>query len=233
MAVTYNIRHGRGNDNEVNLIRTADVLRGLGADIIGLEEVDSLVERSNRIDEPDSLAKLLGMHAAFGAFFDYQGGKYGLGMLSRNPVISSHSLRLPDGNEPRVALFAYTTTAAGDTIAVVVVHFDWVENDSFRFVQASVVAAALDTMTTPYVLLGDFNDVPASRTLALFTSRAVEAKKPAGASNSFPSDNPDTEIDYIFVAPESRWRIGATSVVDERMASDHRPVRAMLEYLRR
>ncbi len=232
-AVTYNIRHGRGNDERLDLERTANVLRSLNADIIGLQEVDSSVRRSSSISEADSLGTLLSMHSAFGAFFDYQGGRYGMGMLSRNPIFNVSPLKLPEGNEPRIALFAYTTTNAQDTIAVVVVHFDWVTNDSFRFRQASVLAETLDTMKTPYVLLGDFNDVPASRTLALFRSRATEASKPEGATYTFPSTNPRTEIDYIFTAPAERWNAVNVEVVNEQMASDHRPVRALLQLQRR
>ena len=32
------------------------------------------------------------------------------------------------------------------------------------------------------------------------------------------------EIDFIFVSPAKRWRVDSVAVVDERMASDHRPV---------
>ena len=46
---------------------------------------------------------------------------------------------------------------------------------------------------------------------------------------TFPSDAPDREIDYIFAAPALRWRVRAASVIDERVASDHRPVLAVLE----
>lgn len=231
-VVSYNIRHGRGNDEQVDLERTARVLREQGADIIALQEVDNRVQRSGSVAQADSLGRLLGMHPAFGAFMDYQGGQYGMGLLSRRPLFGVVPVQLPDGNEPRVALLARTTSARGDTIAVFVVHFDWVSNDTFRFKQATALTRVLDTLSTPYIVVGDFNDVPPSRTLALFRSRAMEAAKPAGASFTFPSPEPRREIDYIFAAPMNAWTARAVRVVDERVASDHRPVRAELELRR-
>ena len=44
------------------------------------------------------------------------------------------------------------------------VSFDWVEDDKFRFMQAETLAEYLDTLTLPYLLIGDFNDPPNSRT---------------------------------------------------------------------
>ena len=35
---------------------------------------------------------------------DYDGGEYGLGILSKHPILRSESHRLPDGAEPRCAL---------------------------------------------------------------------------------------------------------------------------------
>src|SRR5690606_27182116 len=96
-VVSYNIRHGRGTDDQLDLQRTASVLRALQPDIVGLQEVDSSVTRSERVAQADSLGKLLGMHASFGGFFAYQGGQYGMGVLSRYPIVRVVPIRLPDG----------------------------------------------------------------------------------------------------------------------------------------
>jgi endonuclease/exonuclease/phosphatase family metal-dependent hydrolase len=224
--VSYNIRHGRGMDDRVDLPRIAAVLRAQAPDIVGLQEVDQRVTRSGGAPQADSLGPLLGMHAAFGAFMPYQGGEYGLGILSKHPIVTSRAIRLPDGNEPRVALLAEIALPGHDTIAVVNVHFDWVQNDTLRFAQAAALTRVLDTLSRPWVLLGDFNDRPGSRTLALFTSRATEARKPASDHFTFSSTEPTQEIDFIFAAPTQAWRVGEARVITEPMASDHRPVRA-------
>lgn len=227
-VVSYNIRHGRGSDDSLDLARTAGVLRALAPDLVGLQEVDDRVTRSGRVDQAAELGRQLGMRHAFGAFMDYQGGRYGMGILSRHAIVRSWSIALPEGNEPRVALAAELALPGGDTIVAVNVHFDWVADDAFRFAQASALAAVLDTLSRPYVLLGDFNDEPDSRTLALFRARAREARKPAGERFTFSATAPEQEIDFIFAAPAGGWEVGEARVVGERLASDHRPVVAVL-----
>lgn len=225
-VVSYNIRHGVGSDDSLDLERTAAVLRRLHPDIVALQEVDERVERSGRVDQAARLGELLGMQHAFGSFMDYQGGRYGLAILARHPIRQATPLRLRDGNEPRVALATELALPDSSRLTVVNVHFDWVANDSFRFAQASQVAALLDTLRGTYILLGDFNDEPGSRTLALFQQRATEARKPAAAHFTFPAARPEKEIDFIFVAPSERWRVIRVEVVAEAVASDHRPVLA-------
>jgi endonuclease/exonuclease/phosphatase family metal-dependent hydrolase len=227
-VVSYNIRHGRGSDDSLDLARTAAVLRALTPDLVGLQEVDDRVTRSGGVDQAADLGRRLGMQHAFGAFMEYQGGRYGMALLSRHPIVRSWSVVLPEGNEPRIALAAEIALPGGDTITAVNVHFDWVDDDAFRFAQASTLAAVLDTLSRPYVLLGDFNDQPGSRTIALFRARAAEARKPAAEHLTFSSTAPEKEIDFIFAAPAGAWEVGEARVVRERIASDHRPVVAPL-----
>lgn len=228
-VVSYNIRHGRGTDDLLDLERTAAALRRLEPDLVGLQEVDRGAERSGGVDQATELGRSLGMTPLFGAFMDYQGGEYGMGILSRHPVARSWSIPLPEGNEPRVALAAEIALPGGDTVVAVNVHFDWVDDDGYRFAQASTLAAVLDTLSHPWILLGDFNDEPGSRTLELFQVRALEADKPADGSFTFSSDDPRKEIDFIFAAPAGGWRVLEARVVDERPTSDHLPVLAVLE----
>lgn len=228
-VVSYNIKHGRGNDDVVDLARTANVLRALTPDIVGLQEVDDLATRSGGVPQARQLGESLGLQHAFGRFMDFQGGAYGMAILSRFPIVDTRSIRLPDGNEPRVALAVQVRLPSGEVVSVVNVHFDWVRDDGFRFAQAEALAKALDDMTTPYVLLGDFNDVPESRTLALFRSRALEAEKPRADRFTFSSTTPEREIDFIFTAPAAGWTAREVRVINEPVASDHRPVLAVLQ----
>lgn len=227
-VVTYNIKHGRGNDNVVDLDRTAAVLRRLRPNIVGLQEVDERVKRSGGVRQAEYLGKALDMHHAFGRFMDYQGGAYGMAILTRYPIEATQEVPLPEGNEPRTALSVRVKLPGGQPLTIVNVHFDWVGDDGFRFAQAEALGRYLDALKTPYVLLGDFNDVPGSRTLALFRSRAGEAAKPEPDRFTFSSTEPSKEIDYIFFAPARGWRVREVAVIDERVASDHRPVLAVL-----
>lgn len=227
-VMTYNIRHGRGMDNQLNLERTADVIRKLNPDLVGLQEMDEKVQRSGSVDQAGFLGESLTMNPAFGAFMDFQGGRYGMGALSRFPIKRVASLSLPEGNEPRIALIVEVELPTGETLKLVNVHFDWVEDDGFRFAQATKLADELKKAKEPFILLGDFNDEPGSRTLKLFQSIAKEVPKPASNRFTFNSTKPEKEIDFIFCAPADRWEVTPCQVIDEKMASDHRPVFAEL-----
>lgn len=223
-VATYNIRHARGVDEDVDLPRTAAAIRDLGVDVVALQEVDRLVDRSGRVDQPGMLGEALGMHHAFGAFFPYQGGEYGMAILSRFPIRREFALRLPDGNEPRVALFAEVELPSGAPVLVVNVHFDWVADDTLRYKQVEALGAVLDTVSLPTILLGDFNDVPGSRTLTRWAPGFVALAKPDGAASTFPSTGPVKEIDHILLKPASAWEGRNARVVVDSVTSDHRAV---------
>src|SRR5690606_13139512 len=121
---------------------------------------DQGVARSGRADQAALLGGLLGMEHVFGSFMDYQGGRYGMAILSRFPIVESWEIPLPEGEEPRIALAARIALPNTDTITVVNVHFDWVSNDRARVAQANELAARLAELDGSWLLLGDFNDVP-------------------------------------------------------------------------
>ena len=147
------------------------------------------------------------------------------------PTDDVEQVQLPRGNEPRVAL-AVTVRLPNDRLLLVVnVHFDWVRDDEYRFAQAQAVKAFLGKQSIPYVLVGDFNDRPGSRTMDLFVD-LQEADKASGNELTCPADNPRVEIDFVFASPNSdtfSWDVGSGDVIDEPVVSDHRPVLAKME----
>ena len=74
--LTYNIKHGRGMDGEVNLIRIAKVIRSLSPDLVALQEVDLNCTRSGSVDLHAELGAMLGMEGRFGKFMNFQGYKF-------------------------------------------------------------------------------------------------------------------------------------------------------------
>ena len=227
-VATYNIRHGVGMDGKLNLSRTLKTIEGLNADIIALQEVDQLATRSGQVDQVAWLASRMNMYSAFGAFMDFQGGQYGLAILSRYPIHSSEEWRLTDGNEPRVALAANVILPDGQVFTAVAVHFDWVSDDAFRFTQASETARLLKQLATPWIVFGDFNDTPGSRTMDQFYSIGSGIRPPTGDLFSFPADLPEIEIDSIIAGPPQQWIVNEGTVIEDSATSDHRPVTAIL-----
>ena len=225
---TYNIKHGLGMDGSIDLERVARVLEALDADVIALQEVDERASRSGDVDQADWLGRRLGMSSRFGAFMPFQGGRYGLALLTRIPIASHAVWRLTDGNEPRVALAVTLRPEDGAPFTVVVVHFDWVDDDGFRFTQAEETIEGLRSLDTPWVVIGDFNDTPGSRTIDAFLSEGRNVAKTPGAESTFPSDRPVIEIDFIITGPDDAWSTTRSTVIPETVASDHRPVIATI-----
>lgn len=219
-VLAYNIKHGRGNDGQVELDRTAEVIRRLNPDVVALQEVDNQVERSGRVDETKQLAELTGLrHHAFGSFFDYQGGEYGMAIISRYPLKDRTNLRLPDGAEPRTSLIA--TVDAPRPLRLANVHFYSAEKQ--RLAQAKRLLEFLqDKQEIPCIIAGDFNSKPDSSVLSLFADWHVPAK--GNDHFTFSADEPRIEIDYIMHRPPSTLEVSEVDVIDEPMASDHRPL---------
>lgn len=219
--LAYNIKHGRGNDGQVDLNRTAAVIREIAPDVVALQEVDDGVERSGKVDEARELARLTGLeHYAFGKFFDYQGGDYGMAILSRFPLQDVTNLPLPAGAEPRSSLIA--TIAAPTPFVLANVHFYRTEEE--RLAQARGLLQHLKPHADlPTLIAGDFNSTPDSSVLRLFADWMIPDK---GDDNlTFSSDNPRREIDFVMFRPETKFVVRTIDVISESVASDHRPVK--------
>lgn len=233
-AVTYNIHHGEGTDGRLDLPRIANVLKQLEPDLVALQEVDCRTTRSGGVDQAAELGRLTGMHFAFGKAMDYAGGQYGEAILSREPLteVHVHALAAPEGKEPRAALAATARVggAEGPALRFVATHLDHTSSD-LRMAQITALSRALENPAgMPAILAGDLNaspDAPEIRTLA---ERWTDAS--AGQPQmSFPSDKPKIRIDYLFIRPSGGWRVIESRVIDEPVASDHRPVRVVLEWM--
>jgi len=220
--LTFNIKHGLGNDGTVDLERTAAVINAQQPDLVALQEVDNGVERTGGVDQARRLGELTGMHAVFGDFMEYQGGHYGMAILSRHPIIESQNHRLPPGAEPRSALAARVRVDdSGREIIFVGIHlYDTVEE---RLCQAKRVVDAMAAEAVPVILAGDFNSTPDSEVMSLIGGGWTLPDK--GEDHlTFSSDDPRREIDFIGYRPGEIFEVVEQRVIAEPVASDHRPV---------
>jgi len=74
------------------------------------------------------------------------------------------------------------------------------------------------------------NAVPGSKPIQAL-ERVWTAANGETALLTSPAQAPKRQIDYIFVRPAARWRVVEIRVLDEAVASDHRPVFAVLELM--
>lgn len=233
-VMTYNIHHAEGTDKKLDLERIANVIRGQQPDLVALQEVDVGTQRTGGVDQAAALARLTGMEHAYGATMDFQGGKYGNAVLSRIPIRLSSTVQLPHQvggrREPRAALVATLRLHPPDgrDINFISTHFDHTGEPSDRLSQAHAVNAQLGRSPMLSILAGDFNCEPGSEPMVELEK---QWKLVSGGSGSYPAAPPAKSIDHVLVRPGDRWRVIESRVIEEPIASDHRPVMVTLELL--
>jgi endonuclease/exonuclease/phosphatase family metal-dependent hydrolase len=225
--LAYNTHHGEGLDGALDLERIARLISTLDPDVVALQEVDREVERTGEVDQIGEYGTLTGMTPLFGDFMDYQGGQYGMGILSRLPVVDWENLRLPAGAEPRSTLSARVRIQrSGREVVVAGIHFYRTEEE--RMAQARRLREHLTGETAPVILAGDFNSTPGSPVMEVLGEEWMVPDK-GPSPFTFPADAPAREIDFILLRPEGAFRVLEHRVIDETVASDHRPVFMVVE----
>lgn len=224
-VMSYNIHHGRGIDEVVDLERIAEVIRREKPDVVALQEVDRGVRRTDGRDLPAELAELTGMRVFFGANLEFQGGDYGNAILSRFPASSeanTHFRMLREGEQRGV--LQVVLEAEGGAFLFMNTHIDYRPDDTERLLnveQLKEIVASYDSL--PVIITGDFNDLPGSRTHLRMKDFLTDAWEVAGEGDGFTyrADRPEKRIDYVFTSEEITPK---SARVPQTLASDHLPL---------
>ena len=215
---TFNIRHGRGLDDRVDLERTAAVLRATQADLIVLQEVDRGMARTGGADQPARLAELSGTAVHFFPTLTRGRGHYGIAIASADELDPTfHPFdRLAD-EEPRGFI-----RARWRGVTVFGTHLSLQRPANRAHMRA--LAAAVGATEGPVVVLGDMNAPrPGLKPL-------VEAGLAPSPDRHQTLNHPwrRRQIDHVLAGHGVRV-IGSRTVASD--ASDHRALVAGLELL--
>ena len=229
--MSYNIHVGIGTDKQLDLRRIAAVINRERPDLVGLQEVDRGVERTGRADQIAELARLTRMEYAFAHNLDYQGGQYGVAVLSRFPILTIDHRRYASRHEAeRRGFMRVEIEAGGRRISFVTTHLDY-RDSAGRLAETEQLLRALEPVAHPLIVTGDFNDEPAGSSYQLLLTRFSDAWMASGAGDAgltFPADRPIKRIDYILLAARDGWRARRAWIVPT-LASDHLPLIADIE----
>ena len=234
-VMVYNIHAGKDAAGVDNLHGVAALVRETRSDLVLLQEVDQGTRRSGNVDQPAALAQRTGFRVAFGSALDYDGGEYGVAILSRWPITFDTLYHLPvdppqeragGSHEPRGALRAEIASPFGK-LTVFTTHIDASREDFWRLQEGRVVASlvAAARRSNPLVLIGgDFNSTPESavqQELRASGLRDAHAECGQGDGHTYPADSSVKRIDYLFLT--GGMRCTRAEVIATRV-SDHRPV---------
>lgn len=215
--MTYNLHNCIGMDNRRDYHRIADAIRQARPDVVALQELDSVTGRNSGIHALDTLRALTGMNGFFAAAIPYDGGSYGIGLLSQEKPLSVRTIPMPGREEARTMIVAefrdYVFCAT---------HQSLTPEDQ----EASVplILQAIDSISKPVFLAGDMNSHPQEKPQQLLRNHFTTLNDTA--THTYPADQPHGCIDYIyaFTGNGHSFEVTQDTVIAEPVASDHRPV---------
>ncbi len=228
--MTYNIHVGVGMDKKLDLQRIADVILKEKPDLVGLQEVDRGVQRTEGKDEIAELAKMTHMDYAFAHNLDFQGGQYGVAMLSRFLLNNVEHRMFENKREAeRRGMLRAEVDVGGKLVNFVTTHLDYQYSDG-RVFETEQLLKFLENVNGPLILVADMNDEPTGDAYKLISSRLSDAwvaSREKSDGFSYPADKPIKRIDYVFFRGGELKARKALTV--ETLASDHVPVVVDLE----
>lgn len=227
--LSYNIHHGNppAYPNKIDLPKIAEVIKMSDADVIGIQEVDVHVSRSQMADQAKELAELTGMQYFFSKGIDLEQGEYGTLILTKHKIVSKkrHDLPMVVKSENRSLAVVDIELPEGKIISFANTHLDLKEEN--KVAQANYIKQLGAGIDKPLILVGDFNAKPDTEAIKVLEEQFVRNTTSNGPTH--PNTEARNEIDYIMVGKNTTfdWKIYKT--IPETYASDHLPVFAEIE----
>ena len=219
--MSYNIRNAKGMDNVRNVQRIANVINNEAPDVVAVQELDSMTTRSNQTFVLAEVAERTQMHASYAPAIDFQGGKYGIGILSKDKPLDIQTYPLPGREEKRMLM-----VAEFKDYFFACTHLSLTEED--RLTSLEIIKNSVKSNQKPFFLAGDLNDTPNSKFIQALQEDFLiltNTKKP-----TYPAPEPKETIDYIaaWKGNTDNFANLSAQVVEEPLASDHRPLTVQL-----
>ena len=216
-VMSYNVRNGKGMDDSVSLRRVADAILKVAPDVVAVQELDSVTGRSKQVDVLRALGEEVLMYPTYAPAIDFNGGKYGVGMLSKEKPLGFHYLPLPGREERRTLL-----CVEFEKFVFCCTHLSLTEED--RALSLPIIRAEAAKTNKPLLIAGDWNAEPTSAFVQEIQKDFVILTDTT--KKTFPASEPEICIDYIACYKNKELPLARlfTWVPEEAMASDHRPV---------
>jgi endonuclease/exonuclease/phosphatase family metal-dependent hydrolase len=217
---SYNIRKALGTDGRRDPGRILDILNGLDADVVALQEADRRFGGRPAALDPRLIERASDFQIAAVQGSPLSLGFHGNALLVRRGlrVVETVRIDLP-GLEPRGAVLAEIVAARGPPMTVIGTHLGLLR--TWRRRQATVLAGWLADRAPAAALLGDFNEWARLGGLAPLAAR----HRIVAPGASFHAVRPVAKLDRVALG--SGLALQGAGVVETgkaRLASDHLPV---------
>jgi endonuclease/exonuclease/phosphatase family metal-dependent hydrolase len=225
-VLTWNVHGGAAARDAGHLRAVAAVIRESAADVVLLQEVHRRTGAGGGADQFAELVDLTGMNGCFGKSLELApGGAYGNAILSRAPLRSARTARLPGSGEPRTILRCESEWDSLEVPLFTTHLAAWdIANRKRRGAQVSSIAARLAANADPLTILGgDFNAAQSAPEMVAL--REHSPVRPSARSRLITYRGIARSYDHVFAG--SGWSAGKVSIVRDG-PSDHWPVEATL-----
>lgn len=215
--MTYNIKNANGMDDVCNFQRIANVINNASPDVVAIQEVDSMTKRSGQKYVLGEIAGRTQMHAYFAPAIDFDGGKYGIGLLTRQVPVRLQTIPLPGREEERALVLAEF-----EDYIYCCTHMSLTEED--RMESLKIVKSFTTPYKKPLFLAGDMNAEPESDFIKELQKDFQLLSNPK--QHTYPAPEPKETIDYIAALKSNAngFALISARVLNEPVASDHRPI---------
>src|SRR5215470_1748235 len=224
--VTYNIHKGRGMDGRTSIKRIANVLSGLDADIIALQEIFAVCDQEP--GQVEVLASELGFHASFGRTRHHNGRPYGNAILSRWPIIASCEMDISRADREKSGCIRADLKTPRGALHVFNIHMGTNYFERRHQVRSLLSSKQIvDNLEGPRVLIGDFNEWIKGLTTRMLSEKfeSLNMELHIRRRRSYPGFLPIMHLDHIYF--ERPLHIEKAELVRTRLskiASDHLPL---------
>jgi endonuclease/exonuclease/phosphatase family metal-dependent hydrolase len=203
---TYNIQQGYDEAGSKNYAGQLVLLRGVNADVIGLQESDTARIAGGNADIVRYFADQLEMHSYYGP--KTVPGTFGIALLSRYPIEDARTFYMYSEGEQTATIEA--RIRVGDqAFGLYVTHL----GNGGPTVQQEAILEAIEG-AEKVILMGDFNFRPDTAQYSLTTETLDDAwllRWPEGVDGE--GRRFDRRIDHVFLSP-------GTMVVDARYLTE-------------
>lgn len=230
--MTYNIQSGRDAYGALDITKCEETIRNANSDVVALNEVRMRTLDVDGMEQAAYLAKSLGMHYYFSKAIDYNGGDYGIALLSKYEILSAASYPVPQvfpvearekRYEDRVVLNA--RLKAGDKIvSAYVSHFGL--SNAERENAAELVIDLLKQEKGPAIFMGDLNMTPDDPLILKIREYVKDLSENETYMTHHTLDLKD-RIDYIFASAHFSLK---SIHAPFSTASDHLPLVADVDF---
>lgn len=231
-VVTYNVHKCRGMDRKVDPSRIAEVLRGLDADVIALQEVIANEGGEPSSNQPDFIASQLGGYSVhFGEARKHMGAPYGNAVLSRLAVTGSQVYDLTRARRERRGCLRVDVDCGGELVHVFNVHlgtsFFERRHQGRKLIGTDVLGS--EELKSPTIVVGDFNEWTRGLATRLMSThyRSVESRLHLKRRKTYPGIMPLLNLDHFYF--DERLDLVSAELVRNSLtlkASDHLPIMA-------